>query len=244
MRPHAQQAFTPRPRAPGAAVQPLARSCRFWAFRRALITPGARKGTLRGTSTVSCDTHRGTRRRQAVDRRSQCRVSVPCSPESPPLCALLLVAALLAPGGSASAAPTAGELSYACALKSNGLLRAVGSLSECKSNETKVTLKPGPHTVCIQPSGSTRLATKPKDCKAPATRSPLPPALRHRLLLRRPPLRHAALRHGPRPVPRRRGAGPGDAQRRRAQRHVHETLPTAPPTSPRTSARPSPSASP
>ena len=90
-------------------------------------------------------------------------------------CALLLVAALLAPGGSASAAPTAGELSYACALKSNGLLRAVSSLSECKSNETKVTLKPGPATVCIQPTGSTRLATKPKDCKSPATSLTLPP---------------------------------------------------------------------
>ncbi|HET8987821.1 MAG TPA: Ig-like domain-containing protein, partial [Humibacillus sp.] len=90
-------------------------------------------------------------------------------------CALLLVAALLAPGGSASAAPTAGELSYACALKSNGLLRAVSSLSECKSNETTVTLKPGPTTVCTQPSGSTRVVTKPKDCKPPATSLTLPP---------------------------------------------------------------------
>jgi large repetitive protein len=98
-------------------------------------------------------------------------------------CALLLVAALLAPAGSASAArpappaagPTAGEMSYACALKSNGLLRAVTSLSECKSNETKVTLKPGPDIFCVQPSGSTRLATKPKDCNKPATALTLPP---------------------------------------------------------------------
>ena len=91
-------------------------------------------------------------------------------------CAVLLVAALLAPAGSASAAPTAGELSSACALKSNGLLRAVTSLSECKGNETKVTLKPGPAVVCIQTSGSTRLVTKPKDCKPPATPLTLPPA--------------------------------------------------------------------
>ncbi|GAA2158486.1 cadherin domain-containing protein [Humibacillus xanthopallidus] len=91
-------------------------------------------------------------------------------------CAVLLVAALLAPAGSASAAPVAGEMSYACALKSNGLLRAVTSLSECKGNETKVTVKPGPDIFCIQPSGSTRLATKPKDCKPPATALMLPPA--------------------------------------------------------------------
>ena len=102
-------------------------------------------------------------------------------------CALLLVVALLAPAGSAgaaptaagvapTAAPTAGELSYACALKSNGLLRAVTSLSDCKSNEKKVTLKPGPDIFCVQPSGSTRLATKPQDCKPPSTALTLPPA--------------------------------------------------------------------
>ncbi|TQM54609.1 beta strand repeat-containing protein [Humibacillus xanthopallidus] len=90
-------------------------------------------------------------------------------------CAVLLVAALLAPAGSAAAAPVAGEMSYACALKSNGVLRAVSSLSECKGNETKVTLKPGPAIFCVQPSGSTRLATKPKDCKSPATALTLPP---------------------------------------------------------------------
>ena len=137
-------------------------------------------------------------------------------------CALLLVAALLAPGGSASAAPTAGELSYACALKSNGLLRAVGSLSECKGNETRVTLKPGPHTVCIQPSGSTRLATKPKDCKAPATLLTLPPLSGTVYFCAALPSGTLRFVTGPGPVPRRRGAGPGDAQRRRAQRDVHE----------------------
>jgi methionine-rich copper-binding protein CopC len=90
-------------------------------------------------------------------------------------CAVLLVAALLAPAGQATAAPTAGEMSYACALKSNGLMRAVTSLSECTKNETKVTLKPGPNGVCIQPSGSTRLAKSARDCKKPATFLTLPP---------------------------------------------------------------------
>ena len=91
------------------------------------------------------------------------------------LCTLLLVAALLAPVGPAAAAPTPGDLSYACALKSNGLLRAVSSLSECKGNETKVTVKPGPQTLCIQPSGSTRLAENARDCKGPATTLTVPP---------------------------------------------------------------------
>ncbi|KRF38920.1 hypothetical protein ASG96_16230 [Terrabacter sp. Soil810] len=90
-------------------------------------------------------------------------------------CALLLVAALLGPAGSASAAPSTGEMSYACALKSNGLLRAVTSLGECKSTETKVTFKPGPVLVCIQPSGSTRLTKNARDCKPPATFKTLPP---------------------------------------------------------------------
>lgn len=89
-------------------------------------------------------------------------------------CALVLVAALLTPAGS-SAEPTAGELSYACALKSNGLMRAVTSLDECTKNETKVTLKPGPHIVCIQPSGSTRLAKSARDCRPPAAVLTLPP---------------------------------------------------------------------
>ena len=63
-------------------------------------------------------------------------------------CALLLVAALLAPVGPATAAPTAGELSYACALKSNGLLRAVSSLSECKRQRDQGDRQAGtPHRV-------------------------------------------------------------------------------------------------
>lgn len=90
-------------------------------------------------------------------------------------CALLLVAALVGPAGPASAVPTAGEMSFACALKSNGLLRAVTSLSECKGNETKVTVKPGPVTVCVQPSGSSRLASRPRDCSSPAFVVTLPP---------------------------------------------------------------------
>jgi methionine-rich copper-binding protein CopC len=101
-------------------------------------------------------------------------------------CVLVLVAALLGPGGSVgatltapvgslAAAPTTGELTLACALKSNGVLRAVSSPSECKRNETTVELKPGPHIFCVQPSGSTRLAKNVRDCRPPATVLTLPP---------------------------------------------------------------------
>ena len=89
-------------------------------------------------------------------------------------CAVLLVAALLTPAdvasastarsdmrttgsaaeGSASAPLTAGDLALARALMSNGVMRAVSSLDECTSHDTRVSLTPGPTSVCIQPSGS------------------------------------------------------------------------------------------
>lgn len=93
-------------------------------------------------------------------------------------CALLLVAAVLGPAGSAAAAssvPTSGELTSACAAKSSGLLRAVTSPSECRSDETRVTVKPARVTVCVQPSGWMRLAARPADCAAPAVTLALPP---------------------------------------------------------------------
>ena len=71
-------------------------------------------------------------------------------------------------------APT--ELTYACALKSNGQLRWVENLSSCTKKETRVTLKPGPVLVCVQPSGSTRYVTSFSGCRPPATQLTLPPA--------------------------------------------------------------------
>ncbi|MEO5609321.1 MAG: Ig-like domain-containing protein [Ornithinibacter sp.] len=68
------------------------------------------------------------------------------------------------------------ELTYACALKSNGLMRVVASLSECGGKETALTIKPGPVLLCIQPSGSTRYVTTFKSCRRPALQITLPPA--------------------------------------------------------------------
>src|SRR5436309_14633366 len=51
------------------------------------------------------------------------------------------------------------EMSFACALKSNGLMRYVSNLNQCKNTEIKVTIKPGPVKLCIQPSGSVRRVT-------------------------------------------------------------------------------------
>ncbi|HSF98930.1 MAG TPA: Ig-like domain-containing protein, partial [Ornithinibacter sp.] len=70
-------------------------------------------------------------------------------------------------------APT--ELTYACALTSNGQLRWVVSLSSCTKKETQVTVKPGPVLVCVQPSGSTRYVTSFSGCRPPATQLTLPP---------------------------------------------------------------------
>lgn len=87
---------------------------------------------------------------------------------------LAVVAVLLSPlSGSADAPPT--ELSYACGLKSSGVLRAVSGPGECTKNETLVTFKPGPVLLCIQPSGSARIVDKFSKCKPPATQLTVPP---------------------------------------------------------------------
>ena len=97
---------------------------------------------------------------------------------------LLVVAALVVSSGlpalqaqadPASLAPTPAELTYACASKSNGQLRWVVSLSSCSKKETRVTIKPGPTRLCIQPSGSTRYVTAFSGCRPPATQLTLPP---------------------------------------------------------------------
>src|SRR5437868_7236195 len=68
------------------------------------------------------------------------------------------------------------EMNFACALKSNGLVRYVTNLNQCKNTETKVTIKPGPTRICIQPGGSVRYVTSFSSslCKQPAIQMTLP----------------------------------------------------------------------
>ena len=89
--------------------------------------------------------------------------------------ALLATAVALVVGGSASATQQPIEMKVACALKSNGLMRYVSNLNQCKSTEDKVTIKPGPVLLCIQPSGSVRKVTSFSACKPPAMQLTLPP---------------------------------------------------------------------
>ncbi|MFF2493474.1 beta strand repeat-containing protein [Agromyces sp. NPDC058064] len=57
------------------------------------------------------------------------------------------------------------QLRYACAQKSNGLLRAAASPGDCRQKqETAVAIWPGPTTLCIQPEGSVRRFTSAKSC--------------------------------------------------------------------------------
>ena len=58
--------------------------------------------------------------------------------------------------GAATATVAPVEMKFACALKSNGLMRYVTNLNQCKNTEEKITIKPGPWTLCVQPDGSTR----------------------------------------------------------------------------------------
>src|SRR5436190_6238474 len=87
--------------------------------------------------------------------------------------ALIAGAARDARTSTATAAPV--EMGFACALKSNGLMRFVTNVSQCKNTEEKVTIKPGPWTVCVQPDGSTR-KVPPAQCKRPGTLLTLPPS--------------------------------------------------------------------
>src|SRR5436309_13351571 len=67
------------------------------------------------------------------------------------------------------------QMKFACALKSNGLIRYVSNLNQCKSTEEKVRINPGPVSLCIQPDGSVR-KIPPFQCKKPGTVLTLPPA--------------------------------------------------------------------
>src|SRR5436190_13422666 len=89
--------------------------------------------------------------------------------------ALLATAVALVVGGSASATQQPIEMKVACALKSNGLMRYVSNLNQCKNTEDQVTIKPGPITLCVQPDGSVRKIPA-FQCKKPGTVLTLPPA--------------------------------------------------------------------
>jgi methionine-rich copper-binding protein CopC len=67
------------------------------------------------------------------------------------------------------------ELRYACALDSNGNLRAADSVSECGNDETPVLIKPDPTLVCVRPAGSLRHVTSFSACGPQAARMTLPP---------------------------------------------------------------------
>jgi methionine-rich copper-binding protein CopC len=78
-------------------------------------------------------------------------------------------------GATLSAAATPKEMNFACALKSNGLMRYVANLTQCKTSEQQITIKPGPVRLCIQPDGSVRKVSSFANCKPPASRLTLPP---------------------------------------------------------------------
>src|SRR2546423_968085 len=93
------------------------------------------------------------------------------------LVTVVLAAIAVAVGVSRDAAATQVpvEMKFACALKSNGLMRYVSNLNQCKNTEDKITIKPGPWSVCVQPDGTTR-KIPPFQCKKPGTVLTLPPA--------------------------------------------------------------------
>ncbi|MEF3402225.1 Ig-like domain-containing protein [Agromyces sp. CCNWLW203] len=99
------------------------------------------------------------------------RPNVADAPEShrPTRLALVLftVVAMIAVLATPSVAFAADEtqLRYACAQKSNGLLRVASSAGDCRpKQETPVTIWPGPTSLCIQPDGSVRRFASAKSC--------------------------------------------------------------------------------
>ena len=88
---------------------------------------------------------------------------------------LAAVAIALVAAGVGSATQQPVEMKFACALKSNGLMRYVSNLNQCKSTETKVTIHPGPITVCVNPDGTVR-KIPPFNCQKPGVVLTLPPA--------------------------------------------------------------------
>jgi hypothetical protein len=83
--------------------------------------------------------------------------------------------ALVGIGSDAVAETTPQPMDFACALKSNGLMRYVTEQDPCKKSEQSVTIKPGVLT-CVQPDGSVRKVSNFANCKPPAVQLTLPPA--------------------------------------------------------------------
>ncbi len=74
-------------------------------------------------------------------------------------------------GALSAAAPT--QMSYACALKSGGLLRYVTSTSKCLKAETPVTISPGPNYVCIHQNDFAYLVSSLNSCPVPKNKAAL-----------------------------------------------------------------------
>ncbi len=88
-------------------------------------------------------------------------------------CTAVFVATLT--GGAFASHPVA-SLDFACALKSNGLLRYVTNLNHCNaSREVGVSIRPGPTLVCVLPGGfAARRVTSAAACAPPRTLLTLP----------------------------------------------------------------------
>ena len=78
------------------------------------------------------------------------------------------------------ASPAPVQMRFACALKSDGLMRYVTSPSKCTRFETRVTIVPGPHYACVHRHGLAFLVAALKDCPTPKNRVALrlPPSAR------------------------------------------------------------------
>ena len=88
------------------------------------------------------------------------------------LTATMMNSASAAPAGPL-AAPAPVQLSYACALKTNGLLRYVTSTSKCVKAETPVTISPGPNYVCIHQDDLAYLVSSLNNCPVPKNKAAL-----------------------------------------------------------------------
>ena len=88
------------------------------------------------------------------------------------LAVIALVVSLAGPS-VAFAATSEIQLRFACAQKSNELLRVASATGDCRpKQETPVAIWPGPTSLCIQPDGSVRRFTSTKACtgmKPPGT---------------------------------------------------------------------------
>jgi hypothetical protein len=79
--------------------------------------------------------------------------------------AIVALVAIAGLSGSATASHPQTPLLYGCALKSNGLVRYVTDLSQCKpKQETSFAVWPGPTHLCIKPDGSVRKVNSPAEC--------------------------------------------------------------------------------